>query len=60
LEDFAAQIFNGDPEVNGRYSGESWGTEFMNYGCYCNKLLVGGGRLPESDHHEELCMAIGF
>jgi len=56
LEDFAAEMFNADPEVTVSYTGESWSTEFMRYGCYCNKLLTGGGRLPQHDEHEALCM----
>lgn len=56
LEDLAAQVFNLDPEINSSFTAKSWSEEFMNYGCYCNKLLRGGGRLPSKDNHEELCM----
>jgi hypothetical protein len=39
------------------YNAETWAKEFMEYGCYCNKLVRGGGRLPGgTDPHEKICI----
>ena len=59
LEGLAATIFNADPEIEKVYTAESWTAEFMEYGCYCNKVVRGGGKLPTADLHEELCLARG-
>ena len=56
VEDFAAEIFNADPAISKEYTGTSWTKEFMEYGCYCNKLLRGGGKVDEMDIHENLCL----
>ena len=58
LQDFAAEIFNADPDVSTVYTGDSWTKEFMEYGCYCNKAMRGGGK-PDPlnpDVHENLCL----
>ena len=68
MEQFAADIFNEDKVVakwqadNGLavYSADSWTAEFMNYGCYCNSKLMGGGTTPEDDPHENLCIVTWF
>ena len=57
LEDFAAEIWN--LEFGSDFTGNSWTQEFMEYGCYCNKVVRGGGKLPgndKNDVHENLCM----
>lgn len=70
LESYAAEIFNNDPLIISMrnegtypshfpqdYSAENWTDEFMEYGCYCNKILRGGGRLPGgTDIHEQTCI----
>lgn len=56
LEDLAAKIFNNDPEITKTYTASTWTAEFMEYGCYCNKVLRGGGKLPTADFHESICM----
>jgi len=60
LQDFAAEIFNADPDVSTVYTGDSWTKEFMEYGCYCNKAMRGGGK-PDPlnpDVHENLCLEL--
>ena len=51
-------MFNNDPQIDGSYSGESWTAEFMEYGCYCNKFVRGGGRVEAEDVHENLCLEL--
>lgn len=58
LENMAAEIFNADSEITKEYTSESWTQEFMDYGCYCNKVLRGGGKLPTDDRHEKLCLEL--
>ena len=43
------------------YNAETWTNEFMEYGCYCNKVVRGGGRLPGgTDLHEKTCIGKWF
>ena len=67
VEQFAAEIFNADAVVAkyqkdnnmDGYTADSWTAEFMNYGCYCNSKLMGGGTTPDAnDPHENLCLAL--
>ena len=30
----------------------------MEYGCYCNKALRGGGKVGTDDSHENLCLEL--
>ena len=32
----------------------------MEYGCYCNKFLTGGGKVGTDDFHENLCLGRNF
>ena len=56
LQDFAAEMFNADPDIKTVYDGDSWTEEFMEYGCYCNKFVRGGGRVESNDIHENMCL----
>jgi hypothetical protein len=61
LEDMAAEIFNGDPELQqlgARQfdSGKEWRDEFLSYGCYCNNKMDGGGKVPWYDNKGELVL----
>jgi len=58
LSDFAAEMFNNDPDISKVYSAESWTAEFMEYGCYCNKFVRGGGVVDTDDMHENLCLEL--
>ena len=60
LQDFAAEMFNNDPAISKTYTGESWTEEFMEYGCYCNKAMRGGGKPDPTipDSHESLCLGL--
>ena len=71
LETYAAEIFTNDPKIKNLvetdqypfpypYTAESWTKEFMEYGCYCNRILRGGGRLPTNDIHEKACIGKWF
>jgi len=61
LEDLAVKMFNDDVIIKS-YKGEnyftkeSWTQEFMNYACYCNTRVTGGGAVPGTeDPNDELC-----
>ena len=58
LQDFAAEMFNADPDIKTVYDGDSWTEEFMTYGCYCNKFVRGGGRVESNDIHENMCLGL--
>jgi len=58
LQDFAAEMFNNEPAIAESYTGDSWTAEFMEYGCYCNKFVRGGGRVESDDVHENLCLEL--
>ena len=53
-------MFNNDPAISKTYTGESWTEEFMEYGCYCNKAMRGGGKPDPTipDSHESLCLGL--
>merc|ERR1712176_478474 len=59
LEGLAVQMFNNDPDViavMGRnyFDEKSWTEEFMNYACYCNTRVAGGGSVGD-DPNDALC-----
>merc|ERR1712176_863263 len=58
LQDFAAEMFNNDKAIKEEYDGETWTQAFMEYGCYCNKALQGGGKVGTDDSHENLCLEL--
>ena len=66
MESLAADMFNKQLGED-VFTADSWTDAFMEYGCYCNKLVQGGGHLPgtaasddDYDVHENLCMGKNF
>ena len=59
LEDLAVQMFNDDDELksnNIEFTKDSWKSHFMEYACYCNTKVLGGGVAPGGeDANDELC-----
>ncbi|CBY23351.1 unnamed protein product [Oikopleura dioica] len=64
MESLAADMFNKQLGED-VFTADSWTDAFMEYGCYCNKLVQGGGHLPgtavsddDYDVHENICMEL--
>merc|ERR1712113_333005 len=61
MEDLAVKMFNDDEIVQNHlgsnfFTKEKWTDMFMQYGCYCNTRVSGGGSVPgPSDPNDELC-----
>lgn len=59
MEDLGVSMFNDDAVVqqyHGSFTKEAFTAMFMQYGCYCNTRVTGGGAVPgPEDPNDELC-----
>jgi len=62
LEDLAVEMFNDDSEIQENsivFTKASWKAQFMDYACYCNSRVLGGGNPPTGeDANDDLCNSL--